>query len=158
MRTLEEGFLLIGLEADWFALPVGDAREILQEPPLTPVPGVTSLVKGIMNLRGQLVTVLEPAWLLDRAPSDDADRALVVVVQRDGIRAGIAVDRSGDVISIDPADRCSPQGRLPEQIESVTRFVATFEDRLICGLDLGRIFDRVELSAVEEAFASPPSV
>lgn len=154
----EDGFLLVQIEADGFALPVGSVREILREACLTPVPGATPLIKGVMNLRGRLVTVLEASHLLGSPSSGPSDRTVVVVVEHDGVLAGIRVDRTGDVVSIDSEHRCSPQGRLPGRMEAVARFVATWNDRLVTGLDLGRVFQRVEDEAVVEAFATGSSV
>lgn len=62
--------LLIPVAADWYALELRSVREVLAAPELTPVPGAPAAVRGLFNLRGTVVPLLDTAVLLGMGPSD----------------------------------------------------------------------------------------
>lgn len=90
------------------AIPARRSREIAEMPPLTRIPGTGGAVRGLMNLRGRPVTVLDLVRTL-KGGADDADPAAggqVVVVESEGRWIGLAVDRVLDVtpISVEPGE------------------------------------------------------
>lgn len=89
-RTEYLAFVLAG---NIYAAPVALVREILKPPPLTPVPRAPHAILGIVSVRGQLVTVLDPRrrLRLGEAPLSRRSRILLVDVT-DGELLGIYVD------------------------------------------------------------------
>ena len=56
--------VLLQVGRDWFALPVGSLREVVADPPVTPLPTAPATVRGLVNVRGQIVPLLDTAALL----------------------------------------------------------------------------------------------
>lgn len=79
-----------------FALPVGDVREVLAGPSITPVPRAPSDVAGLLNLRGRVLCVLDLSTRLGLTTARRA-RPGVVVVEVGSELVGLAVDELLDV-------------------------------------------------------------
>lgn len=63
------------------AVPIDEVREILQVARLTPLPRTPGFVRGVMNLRGSVVPVIDLGARLGQAPAEVGRRSCVVIVQ-----------------------------------------------------------------------------
>jgi purine-binding chemotaxis protein CheW len=82
--------IVLPVGADRYGIELTDVREVVPEPQLTPVPGAPSTVLGVVNLRGNVVPVLDTAGLLGLPPLDRI--AFAVIAEFDAGLAGLAVD------------------------------------------------------------------
>jgi len=84
------------LAGTFYGLPVEQVQEVLRPAPITRVPVAAPAVRGLLHLRGTIVTVIDLAQVLGMPASDDRPRPHVVV--RDGERSvSLLVDAIGDV-------------------------------------------------------------
>ncbi len=67
--------------ADTLAVPISEVREILQVARLTPLPRTPAFVRGVMNLRGSVVPVIDLAARLQRGGTEVGRRSCIVVVE-----------------------------------------------------------------------------
>ena len=81
-----------------YALPVADVREVAELGVVTPVPGAAASVLGVRNLHGDILPVVDLAAVLGL--SRDAAPERIVVAERTGRRAGLAVDELEDVAEL----------------------------------------------------------
>lgn len=90
-----------------FAVEIGAVREIVRLTQITPVPGASHHIEGVMNLRGRVLPVLNlKEWLgMESAPATREER--IVVVEIDGRRVGLHVDGEAEVLRLafQPAQR-----------------------------------------------------
>lgn len=89
---------------------VDEVREIVPIAATTRLPGAPGYVRGLINLRGNLVTVMDAAMCLYGVPADGAD-ASVLLVERRGRLAGVIVDNVFDIQSL-PAVEVEGGARL----------------------------------------------
>jgi len=82
---------------------VDDVREVVPITPTTRLPGAPHFVRGLINLRGTLVTVLDAAKCLYGVATDDAVASILLVDHRDRV-AGVIVDNVFDIQSIPAAE------------------------------------------------------
>ena len=92
-----------------YALPVADVLEVAELGDVTPVPGAGPAVLGIRNLRGQVLPVVDLATIFEVAPGK-AER--IVIAERDGLRAGLAVDAVAGVEQLPEATEEVGSGHL----------------------------------------------
>ena len=78
---------------------IGDVREIVPITPTTRLPGAPPHVRGLINLRGTLVTVLDAALCLYGVPAVETE-ASILLVERNGRVAGVMVDNVFDMQSL----------------------------------------------------------
>lgn len=79
-RGQPRGLLRMAAAGEVLAVPIEDVREILQFSRLTALPRTPDFVRGVMNLRGSVVPVIDLAARLGRARTDIGRRSCVVVV------------------------------------------------------------------------------
>jgi purine-binding chemotaxis protein CheW len=70
--------LLLPLGEDTYALPVDAAREVVSDPRPVPLPGAPGCVRGLINVRGEIVPLLDLGILLGASPAASAGYAVVV--------------------------------------------------------------------------------
>lgn len=99
--TDRQSLLLFRIGEEWYAVRVSDVREIFQEYSITPVPGVPDYVLGVVNVRGEILSVTDPAKLmrLGRIAVEQGDLPAIVVTC-DDVATAIVVDEIGDITEV----------------------------------------------------------
>jgi purine-binding chemotaxis protein CheW len=107
-----QAVVVVRIGSTRWALPVIQVIEVLRDAPISRIPGAASGVRGLVNHRGRVVTVADPALALGLA-EQPVESPEVVVLQVDGRRFGIAVDA---VVELLPEARTSLAMLEVEQI------------------------------------------
>ncbi len=121
-----------------YGVEIASVQEIIRATDITPVPGAPSHVRGVINLRGKIIPVvdLRKRFLLPAVEASEAQR--IIVVELGEKRIGMLVDGVSQVIKV-PAGVVE---EMPEEATSVDenfiRGVGKLENRLIIILDLNR--------------------
>jgi purine-binding chemotaxis protein CheW len=117
-------------------IPIDAVCEILRVEDITPVPDAPAVVRGVVNLRGKVVTVVDLRSVLGMGEVEIGPRTRMVVVNSGDEIIGLLVDSVADVVSVDLEDR-EP---LPANMESGDgRFftgVYRVQDDLLIPLDV----------------------
>lgn len=137
-RTRAAGgkYLTFALGSEEFGLEILKVREIIGYMPITAVPQTPSYVKGVINLRGQVIPVvdLRSKFVMHTAETTSETCIIVVETTQDSgkCNTGIVVDRVRDVLDV-----------LEENIEDAPNFgVGVNTD---CILGMGKIGDSVKI-------------
>lgn len=118
-----------------FALDTALVEEVVRPRRTTRVAHSPGYVLGIMNLRGNIVTVLDLAQILQLGKGTvTEDSRVYIVPDRDGI-AGLLVDRAADVIELDAGAIEPPPSSVPEDQCRFLRGIARAGGRLVTVLD-----------------------
>ena len=80
---------------------IARVQVVLRTTPVTPVPLAAPYVSGLLNLRGQIVTVIDMRTRLGLAASASTRDAVHVVVKSRGELLGLVVDREGDIVAVE---------------------------------------------------------
>jgi purine-binding chemotaxis protein CheW len=92
------------LGGEMFAMNILSVREIIEYGGETEVPMMPPCVRGVINLRGAVVPVLDLSVRFGRAPSQIGRRSCIVIVETAGIVIGVLVDAVNAVLDIDPGE------------------------------------------------------
>jgi purine-binding chemotaxis protein CheW len=87
-----------------FAMNILSVREIIEYAGETEVPMMPSCVRGVINLRGAVVPVLDLSVRFGRPSSQTGRRSCIVIVETAALVIGVLVDAVVAVLDIDPAD------------------------------------------------------
>lgn len=130
-----------------YALNVLDVQEVLRVAEITPIPGAHPAIRGIINLRGNVVTILD-ARIFFNLPEKtfDEDSRIMVVELRSGEVAGIIVDSVAEVIALDEDTVNEAQSSGVDEGSShilgvVTQHTEKGNDKLIILVDLKGLSD-----------------
>lgn len=95
--TQDFRYLCFNLGEEEFALPLLSVKEVLAMPETTPVPQMPTHFKGILNLRGKILSVMDMRVKLNIKPLKTADENAVVILDLGEYSLGIVVDRVNSV-------------------------------------------------------------
>lgn len=139
LATFQVGEALCGME-------IQHIQEIITLSQFTRVPQAAADVLGILNLRGQIVTVIDLARRMELAITSPTAESRVIIVNIGGGKVGILVHRINDVVSVNlkqtetaPANLRGIQGRF-------FTGVCKQENNLIGLLHLNRLFNHEEMN------------
>ena len=119
-----------------FGVDVLKVQEIIQFQEMTEVPMSHDVVRGLVNLRGQIVTALDLHVRLD-TPVDDAKdkKPINIVLCTEGGAVSLLVDSIGDVLTVEEDVEEEPPPTLNQATREVLVKVCKLEDELLLVLD-----------------------
>lgn len=137
-------YLTFQLGAESYGIAVLKVLEIIRHTDITAVPQMPSYVKGVLNLRGKVIPILDLRLKFQIGSGEIAERTCIIVVQvaapsGNRISLGLTVDGVESVAQIAPAD-IEPTPDFGGQIDTqVILGMAKLDQRVIALLDIDRI-------------------
>jgi purine-binding chemotaxis protein CheW len=130
-------FCTFFLKNQFFGVPVNEVQEVIRYQEMTRVPLVPAVIRGLINLRGQIVMALDLRRRFDMEPRPDSDLPVNVVVRTDDGPVSLLVDEIGDVLEVDEEGFEHPPETM-RQARELVRGVYKLPDRLLLVLDTAR--------------------
>ncbi len=130
---------VIGLNGEYFGLNLPIVREFTEIGQVTPVPCCPSHIVGSMNLRGEIVTLVDIRGVLNLPLSEISDRSKTMVVHVDHVVAGITVDEVFDVMYLHPSAIQPVPVAVHSGREDYLRGTAHYREKMMSILDLEKI-------------------
>lgn len=106
--TQQNRYLTFLLGEEIYGLPIGDVIEIIGLMPVTPLPGAPDYLKGIMNLRGKIIPVIDVRLKFKMPAAEYDERTCIVVVEVQEMTVGLIIDEVSEVLTIEPEDIAPP--------------------------------------------------
>jgi purine-binding chemotaxis protein CheW len=123
-----EGFVAFELDGEQYALPMAAVGEVLRVPDaVTRLPRAPDFVVGMINLRGEVLPIIDLRRQFDLPPGVEDPRRRILVLDFDGMRTGFLVDTVSRLFRLTEEAICSSPAPGDDLVGTVTR-VATFED------------------------------
>lgn len=154
-RAREGKYLTFSLDGEEYGIGILKVREIIGMMPITPVPLSPDFVKGVINLRGKVIPIVDLRRKFGMAEADYTERTCIIVVEIRGassrVPMGIVVDSVSEVINIKGSD-----------IEETPSFGGNLKTEYILGigkmdggikilLDIDRVLTAEEIIAMQNA-------
>jgi len=133
-----------------YGIQILEAREVVGMLNIDPVPRTPAFMKGVINLRGKIVPVIDLRLKFEMEFAEYSNETCIIVVDLAGIFTGIIVDKLAGVITIDK-EHYEPTPKLGHNInaEFVVGMVKLAE-RVIIVLQLENVLDNKELESVSQ--------
>ncbi len=149
--AVAERLVCFFLDDQELGVAIGEVKETIEWKPLTPVFLVPDYIAGVINLRGDVVAVLDLARLLGMPSRPPSHESRIVILRGRSpskpVSAGLAVDRLSEVRDLDGEALRPPPSTLAPEVAGYLRGVGRVEDRPLLVLDLGRILESEKLTA-----------
>ena len=142
-------FIGFNVNSSEYMLPILKVREIISMPAITELPHLPSYVRGISNLRGSIIPVINLRNLLDSSAIDDTG-SIVIVIATGKIIFGIVVDSITGVIKVDEASIEPPEKFINNDVDRI-KGVAKINNKLIILLNTTKLLPIDDVSLLEEA-------
>ncbi|PIE33602.1 chemotaxis protein CheW [candidate division KSB3 bacterium] len=127
------------LEGELFGVKTLHVQEILTYQEITPVPLAPDYVRGLINLRGQIVTVIDLRCRLGFEKIDDRQTSMNVIVNFEEGLMSLLVDNIGNVLDIPEDSLLPPPGTIRGITVHDIQAVCQLDDELLIVLDLQSI-------------------
>lgn len=134
-------FCTFSVGSHFFGVPTNKVQEVIQSHPMTRVPLAPEAIVGLMNVRGQIVPVLDLRLRFDSDERLYCPLPLNIVVHAGESAVSLLVHEIGDVIDVpEDAFECPP-ATLQEPVRDLLRGVYKLPGRLLLALDIDRVVD-----------------
>ncbi len=133
-------YLTFVVSEEVYGVPIEYIAEIIGAQQLTPVPDSRPFMRGVINLRGTVIPVMDVRARLSMEPRSVDERTCIVVVQLDEIVVGLLVDTIADVIDVPPTSiEAAPRRKTASASESIVTGLVQIDGEVKIMIDLGRL-------------------
>lgn len=151
----DEQFVVFRLADEEYGAPIDTVQEIVRVPDsLTHLPKAPDFIKGVVNLRGAVLPVVDQRTRFDLSDIARNDRQRIMVFIINGVRTGFIVDSVSEVLKI-PRNAIGPTPVLSDEQARIITRVANLEKqkRMILLIDPDNLLEKHESTSLEEASA-----
>jgi len=106
--TQKGRFLTFSLDKESYGVEIKYVTEIIGIQPITEIPELAEYIKGIINLRGKIIPVMDVRLRFKKPPREYNDRTCVIVIDIRDISIGLIVDSVSEVLVIPEQDIVEP--------------------------------------------------
>ena len=144
-QTAKEGddeilqWVTFQLEEETYGINVMQVQEVLRYSEIAPVPGAPDYVLGIINLRGNVVTVIDTRTRFGLPTNDVTDNSRVVIIEAEQQVIGILVDSVAEVVYLRSSDIDSAPNVGTEESAKFIQGVSNREGELLILVDLNKL-------------------
>lgn len=130
-----------------YALDIMSVREIRGWTKTTPMPHAPSFMRGVINLRGTVLPVMDLAARLGLPPTETTERNVIIVVKCNDAMTGLLVDAVSDIIALSAEDMQPPPDVGGDATTNTIRALSLVDERMIRILELSNVITKPESAA-----------
>lgn len=142
--------IVFKLGQEEYGIEVDKVQTIERMMPITRVPKTLAFVKGVINLRGVVIPVIDLRGRFGISEADHTDQTRIIIVSANEMEVGFIVDSANDVIDLNTDIIDSPPdvvgGIKAKYLQGVARIS---EERLLVMLNLSEVLNRNEIIQLE---------
>lgn len=138
------------ISGEYYGISLDFVQEFAMIHCITPVPCCPSHILGNMNLRGNILTLIDIRGLFDLPLHDEKNDAKAIVVSHGEIIAGLAVDDIIDIIHIRPSQMVPSPAGLREEKEKYINSTAPYGGKVISIIQVSKVLGNGELTVDDE--------
>jgi purine-binding chemotaxis protein CheW len=132
-------FVTFVLMDETYGINVMQVQEVLRVTEIAPVPGAPDYVLGIINLRGNVVTVIDTRTRFGLPSAELGDASRIIVIESEKQVVGILVDAVAEVVELSESDIDVAPNVGTEESSRYIQGVATREEGLLILVDLNKL-------------------
>ncbi len=143
--------VIFRLGREEFGARIDQVKEIIEMTNITRMPKAPSFIEGVINLRGEVIAVIDLARQFDLPASERGEETRIVVVEVEHNIVGMIVDAVSEVLKISTENIDPTPGLIESRID--TRYIegiGKLEDRLFVLLNLSKVLSPEKMENVKE--------
>lgn len=138
MDDLNGRFITFYLNDAVYGIELLHVVELINMQAITEVPNLPKYIRGVVNLRGKILPVVDARLKLAMPEREYDDKTCIIVLTIDEIMVGLIVDRISDVVAIEQENIAKHQKLGDSKNTTYLKFVSKVGDRIIYNLDCRR--------------------
>ncbi len=158
MNATTSQYLTFMLAEEQYAVEVYDVKEVLEYTTITKVPRTQDFMRGVINLRGSVVPVIDLRLKFGMPAAERTNNTRIIVMEvevgGDKITVGTLADSVQEVINLNK-EQIEPAPQIGTRIDTeFIKGIGKQDEKFIIVLDIDRVFSEEELAAVVEEVVS----
>jgi purine-binding chemotaxis protein CheW len=134
-------FATFHVERLFFGIEAVRVQEVLRYQEMTPIPLAPQAMKGLINLRGQIVAAVDTRCTLGIPPHDGPEKPMNIIIQTDDGPVSLLVDSIGDVLEVPLNSYAPAPDNVPAHQRELIAGVYRLKDRLMLLLRAERFLE-----------------
>lgn len=149
----ENKYLTFWTDNELFGIPISDVVQIISMQGITPLPDFPEYAKGVINLRGDIIPVIDIRIRFGKPEVDYTDNTCIIVTNIEDSFMGFIVDAVDEVTDLDE-DSISPPPKVSKDITNrYLTGIGQIGDKVVLLLDVAKILSEDEMAEVHETAA-----
>ncbi len=136
---LNQRYLIFEIDKVFYGITLTSVLEIIQVQNITKIPCVDNYVKGVVNLRGKVVPIINLRLKFQIEEQEITDKTCIIVIDINNINVGVLVDTVTEVAAIRDSD-FSPPPKSNEFCNQYLSSVAEFNGKTILNINVAKCF------------------
>ena len=142
--------LAFSLGGENYCVDIDQAKEVIRPPEITRVPNTPEFIVGIINLRGEIIAVVDIRHFFGLQIQEKSKDIRVIVTDVGGSAVGILVDKVEATLDIEEDLIQPPLATLKKELLNYTKGQAQYGDKILIILDLGKILKCEEIENLKK--------
>jgi len=147
--TQKDKYLTFHIGTEDYGISIAYVTEIIGIQSITEIPEMPDYIKGVINLRGKVVPVMDVRTRFKLPPRDYDERTCIIVVEIDGTSVGLVVDAVNEVADI-PEDQVEAPPKSKRKGGSYIQGIGKIDKEVKILLDVNKILYDGELESITE--------
>lgn len=139
--AIENQYVIFKLDSESYAIDISKVKTIEKVEDFTRIPNSAKYIKGVINLRGEVIPVIDLRSRLELEETIESDTSRVIITSSNDMVVGLLVDSSSEVIYFDNSDIDNPPNLNEKDEYSYIKGIGKKDDRLILIIDLDKILN-----------------
>lgn len=138
-NDLENQFLTFAIENEDYGIEVENIKEIITVCDITLVPHTPEYLKGVINLRGEIIPVIDVREKFQKPLKEYDKHTCIIVIEYEDYALGLIVDRVKEVIFINDKDLVLPPKDKYDYFNEFIKMIGHYEEDIKLILDLNKL-------------------
>lgn len=149
-----KSYLVFKIGDEEYAANAGKVQRILEMQPITAIPRAPKYVKGVINLMGQVLPIIDTRIKLDMEPKEPDRQTCIIIIEiakgDTEIETGIIVDSVQNVIEVEKENiKKSPNFGFDADVDYIAGMIEN-DNKFIVLLDIDNIFSTAEVISIND--------
>lgn len=149
--TLKDKYLIFSIGNEAYGIDIRYVIEIIGIEPITEVPELPAYIKGVINLRGKIIPVMDVRLKFKKEEKEYDDRTCIIVVEIGDLLIGLIIDRVLEVANIEE-NNIAPPPKLNKNTENSNKYIKGIgkvgnEVKLL--IDCNKLFEEDEVEELK---------
>jgi purine-binding chemotaxis protein CheW len=146
--TQQGRFLTFSIEREMYGIDIRYVTEIVGIQPITTMPELPDYIRGIINLRGKIIPIMDVRLRFRKAFREYDGRTCIIVIDTKGLSIGLIVDSVSEVLDIPERDLVPPP-RIHQSGQKYLKAIGKTDEGITLLLDCERLFSDEDLDVLD---------
>ncbi|NLW06859.1 MAG: chemotaxis protein CheW [Clostridia bacterium] len=153
-RIAETQVVVFQLAGETYGIDINHVQEIIRMQNITEIPGTSTFIEGVINLRGRIIPVIDLRKRFNLPLADNTQNTRIIVVEMGQMTVGMVVDSVSEVLRLPTASIEPPPPMICGIDVAYLQGVGKQDDRLIILLELDKVLKEGEKQELQQEIAA----